>query len=688
MTPSGETVTVAYDTGDFVVEGGTPDTDYTFADDVLTIKTETPLTVSMAEGKASTDDRIEVTPQATGTAKLVLDGVSIDTSSSGTPALSVLTGGLDLTLTVDNSLTSGGTCAGLQNGTNPLAIRGDGSLVAIGGEGGAGIGGRRESPGSTITIEGGTITARGGNSGNGYGGAGIGGGKDCAGTTIVIKGGAVVVTGGVHAAGIGGGYGGAGSNISISGGTVTATGGSSGAGIGGGIFMPGAHIAIKGGTVTATGGFSGDGIGGGQQGQAGCSGNTISGGRIAAAAGHSKYSALRGFAAGSITGGAFADKDALSDGATSDTVYGVKLDDSHIAAANNVEGEEDYPVRVYEMKDPSYSNKFGDSPKIVTYNGGAQSIDVTDLKPNRGGVAALDAYVTYAPNGSDKWATNVPVDAGWYNVRHTIPQAVSNGVWWREKTFDISASSASVLQIDPAQASYTAPTLEPLQVKAGTKVSDLIFNLKNLATPTYKGAGNADSSIPGIWSWAEPDKALSTADTSVEAVFTPSNVSNFTWNGIAGWDSKAGTLTVDIPVTVFEQTPEPEPDPDPVVPPSRPAYSPTVPETDGGNVSVSPPRPHKGDDVTVAPKPEEGQEVRDVVVTDEKGNEIEVTQNEGGTWDLRAARRQGDDHGHVRLRRRGVLPRARAPGCGLVRLVPQRGRPGARKRRLQGLRGH
>jgi hypothetical protein len=97
------------------------------------------------------------------------------------------------------------------------------------------------------------------------GGAGIGGGDDGAGGSITIDGGTVTATGGDYGAGIGGGSSGDGGAITISGGTVTATGGMSGAGIGGGIYGEGGDITIdQQAHVTARGGKAdGDGDGGG-----------------------------------------------------------------------------------------------------------------------------------------------------------------------------------------------------------------------------------------------------------------------------------------------------------------------------------------------------------------------------------------------------------------------------------------
>ena len=65
---------------------------------------------------------------------------------------------------------------------------------------------------------------------------------------------------------------------------------------------------------------------------------------------------------------------------------------------------------------------------------------------------------------------------------------------------------------------------------------------------------------------------------------------------------------------------------------TRPTYPPTVEEPENGTVTTSPSRPKEGDRVTITPKPDEGFEVDEVVVEDANGNEIEVTQNQDGTY--------------------------------------------------------
>jgi hypothetical protein len=126
----------------------------------------------------------------------------------------------------------------------------NGGVIEATGNDGAGIGGGHSGPSANITINGGTVTAKGGS-----GGAGIGGGNRRDGGNITINGGTVTATGGGNAAGIGGGYNGAGGNITINGGAITATKGASSnrgdIGPGGGNGSDGT-VTITGGSVKCT----------------------------------------------------------------------------------------------------------------------------------------------------------------------------------------------------------------------------------------------------------------------------------------------------------------------------------------------------------------------------------------------------------------------------------------------------
>jgi hypothetical protein len=142
---------------------------------------------------------------------------------------------------------------------------GTGKLTASSNGNGCGIGGGFSLSCGNILIEGGVITAQGGNYNAGIG---VGHGNNTNHTkcgNITITGGTVKATSFAHGAGIGSGfsYSDCG-DILISGGTVEATGGFLAAGIGSGFsYSDCGDILISGGTVEATGGTFAAGIGSG-----------------------------------------------------------------------------------------------------------------------------------------------------------------------------------------------------------------------------------------------------------------------------------------------------------------------------------------------------------------------------------------------------------------------------------------
>ncbi len=144
---------------------------------------------------------------------------------------------------------------GTDGDSGQITING-GNITANGGEYSTGIGGGFNGVGN-VTINGGNINAT-GSSAPAAGGAGIGGGK-YKGGNVTINGGNVTATGGTVSAGIGGAENGVG-NVTITGGTITATGNLGAAGIGGGLSGNG-NVTISGGTITATGGAAGIGSG-------------------------------------------------------------------------------------------------------------------------------------------------------------------------------------------------------------------------------------------------------------------------------------------------------------------------------------------------------------------------------------------------------------------------------------------
>ena len=167
---------------------------------------------------AATTNTITIKAAESRTAYVTLSGVNIDVSSQyGSVAVSTAgKGNVVVELNGTNTVKSGRNRAGLEkNNTSSLTITdadNNGSLSAMGGYCGAGIGGGYCGDGSNITISGGNVTATGGDFG-----AGIGGGDYGSGSNITISGGAVTAKGGTVGAGIGGGSQAYGSGITVSG---------------------------------------------------------------------------------------------------------------------------------------------------------------------------------------------------------------------------------------------------------------------------------------------------------------------------------------------------------------------------------------------------------------------------------------------------------------------------------------
>ena len=210
--------------------------------------------------------------------------------------------------------------------TQEIVIK-SGTIRAYGGYNAAGIGtgGNNSSPSSfgfgSLTIEGGHVTATGGQYGCGIGGSYHNSTRNWV-RNITIKGGTVIATGGEYCNGIGSGYvlrptSGSSSdtdmpcscgNIVISGGNVTATGGGYvgtgiGSGHGWGETSSCGDIMITGGVVTATGGQYGTGIGAGwaeghtrKAGYSTCGNITISGGTVTATGGENSAGIGCGYA--------------------------------------------------------------------------------------------------------------------------------------------------------------------------------------------------------------------------------------------------------------------------------------------------------------------------------------------------------------------------------------------------------
>lgn len=237
--------------GPFYVEGDSDGWTYDEADKTLTFSKNGTYKVTGDGNVTNVQIIVEANIAITLTVKDVNcypsgAGMSIDGTANAT-----------LMLQGENEFKSGtNNNAGIEfnNATGSLTIDGTGSVKAIGGRIGAGIGGSGNANGANINIAGGTVFAE------SNAGAGIGGGMSGSGENILINKGTITAIS-YSGAGIGGGSSGAGNNITIDGGTITTTS-NAGAGIGGGTGQAGTgkKITINGGTITTTS-SAGAGIG-------------------------------------------------------------------------------------------------------------------------------------------------------------------------------------------------------------------------------------------------------------------------------------------------------------------------------------------------------------------------------------------------------------------------------------------
>ncbi|MCL2416351.1 MAG: T9SS type A sorting domain-containing protein [Bacteroidales bacterium] len=181
-------------------------TGWTFAGNIYTILDGATVTIT---GTNTNQRRIAVAAGAS--VSITLDNVTIEGLGAGqTPLL--LNDGAKVMLTLEgtNSLVAGSNRAAIQvpDGTE-LTITGTGSLTARAIQQSAGIGGGQSGSAGMITINSGTITAIGGTMGAGIGGGG-GGGGGAGGIVTIYNGIVTAIGGGWSAQGIGRGAGGGG----------------------------------------------------------------------------------------------------------------------------------------------------------------------------------------------------------------------------------------------------------------------------------------------------------------------------------------------------------------------------------------------------------------------------------------------------------------------------------------------
>lgn len=123
----------------------------------------------------------------------------------------------------------------------------------------------------------------------------------------------------------------------------------------------------------------------------------------------------------------------------------------------------------------------------------------------------------------------------------------------------------------------------------------------------------------------EPDTATNKDVTWSSSADSVATVVDGTVTAVAAGSATITTTSVDDPAitATCEVTVKEASDPDPEIEVMEPAH---------GDVEISPSKPEAGETVTITPTPDAGYEVEDVIVTDEDGEGVPVTENPDGSW--------------------------------------------------------
>lgn len=512
-------------------------------------------------------------------------------------------------------------------------------------EGNAGIGGDVQQSGGTITINGGEITANGGDNGAGIG-AGIGGGSASSGGIITINGGTIATTGGNLGAGIGGGDNDSGGEITINGGDkIIATGNGGGAGIGGGNYGAGGMIEINGGNITANGQGSssacgGAGIGGGSQQSGGTI--TIHGGEIVATGYSGSAGIGSGFAASigsatviNIDGGivtATCSDDALETlggagiggGGAANSSVAITISGGTVTATGGkgADGIGNGGGKSSSAQPATFST--GEDGNAVIYATAGEETDTEaivgkDDTSNWRGVIFLGNdgkiygdSVTPNENFSVPESSTLTIESGKTLVVADEITLTNEGTITGSGAIRLYGTLTGKGTIESVQQVHPVRNLSLSETNLNMTVGDEPATLTATVEPT-------DATNPTVTWSSSNDSVVTVADGKVTAVAAGSATITATFV-----DDPAITATCE--VTVKEAS-----DPDPGTDPDEPGTDPD-PDEPGGEPSTEPDDPAEDDPSDTPSTPDAGYEVEDVIVTDEDGEGVPVTENPDGSW--------------------------------------------------------
>ena len=230
----------------------------------------------------------------------------------------------------------------------------------------------------------------------------------------------------------------------------------------------------------------------------------------------------------------------------------------------------------------------------LIYNGEAQTLIGA-------GSTTEGTTLLYSLDGTD-YSTDLPsaVNAGDYTVYYKVK---GNSTY-----ADVDAKS---LTVTIGKKEVTAAPKD-VTITRGSAIPD--FEL------TYTGLLGEDTLTPSAaptFTCYEKDGTTAVSTRTATGSYTITWTNTNVFDGETNYQVVAatGTLTINNPSHVV------------------PTYPPVMEQPDeGGNVTVSPKNPTVGSKVTVTPDPDADYEVDKVIVTDQNGNPVKVTDNGDGTY--------------------------------------------------------
>lgn len=670
----GVTMPLADETGGFTATGGTQG-DYSYADGVLTIHSGT-LTLS---GSSATDCIV-----VDGVANLTLDGVNVtfndgndgndgtvssgDTTdlNPGTCALSLgENANVTLTLAGENTLQSGVGQAGIFVPENAsLTIGGEGMLNVTGGKHAAGIGGGYRESNVNIIINGGTVTANGGD-----GGAGIGGTDDSAifypfstgknGHAVIFASSFDLYTdspnwGGVIFQGNTGKV--YGTNVSPTEDftipethTLTIDQGQTLI-IPEGVTLTNNGSITNSGTIICHGTINSDSAIGGNVSYASAVDVKISGDGVTNAdngytAPYNTKITITATIQRAQTNGI----NALADLGEVDFYLGDGNSDNLLGSANVKSGSGGTYTATLEvpLNDAAkwlpanspytitavFSGVAGTSGDGLLSSTGTAALTVTKASQpapdvqgiaetmqgrNDGKIIGTTAEMEYKLKTADEWTTCNGTEItglapGTYLVR-AKSTATSFAGAEAEVTIAAGAERTFTLHVtaptfDSVYTGYTQPEAKAITITSSGN-SDATISSVTVSGDSFT-VGGSGSSVPAgesITTWTIQPAAGLTAGTHTGTITVT-------------YDNSA-TATAEVSFVVNRQSSGG----------GSITYPPTIPTTGNGDVTVSPARPERGDTVTVTVEPDDRYKVEDVTVTDRNGDPVEVSLKNDGTY--------------------------------------------------------